>query len=298
MTGNSGVVSYGGSTVVSQSAVGHGATVNLSADREKKTPHGRRADVGVITVLSKEAKAIYKVLGLQRAQSGDLPFFEGTVNVRDTVTRVAAIRALSPGQRSTVMAFDHLRRHYNPAIVVLVGIGGGIHTDIEIGDVVVTPRVVYYDLRKETPDGQKRRGEEREAPAAIGHALNSFFIDYDESDSFQTTDTHGITREHRVLTGPIGSGEAVIANAESEIIRYLKAFNDKILAVDMEAGGLTQAFHEQDGPQTVRGWVVVRGISDDASPTKNDDYHDIAAWHAATVLRSLLPYLHLPTDRA
>ncbi|MEV7967864.1 hypothetical protein AB0O34_18020 [Sphaerisporangium sp. NPDC088356] len=100
-----------------------------------------------------------------------------------------------------------------------------------------------------------------------------------------------------MLTGPIGSGEAVIADAESEIIRYLKGFNDKILAVDMEAGGLTQAFHEQDGSQAVRGWVVVRGISDDAGPNKNDEYHDVAARHAATVLRSLLSYLRLPADR-
>ncbi|MEU8270512.1 hypothetical protein AB0B89_25565 [Sphaerisporangium sp. NPDC049002] len=297
MSGNSGVVNHGGSMEISQSAVGHGAMVNVSADREQKARHGKRADVGVITVLGKEAKAVYEVLGLHRAQGGDLPFFEGTVNVRDTVTRVAAIRTLSPGQRSTVVAFDHLRRHYNPAVVVLVGIGGGIHADIEIGDVVVTPRVVYYDLRKESPGGRRRRGEEREAPAAIGHAVNSFFIDHDEPARFQSTDNNDIMREYRALTGPIGSGEAVIADAESEIIRYLKGFNDKILAVDMEAGGLTQAFHEQDGSQAVRGWVVVRGISDDAGPNKNDEYHDIAARHAATVLRSLLPYLRLPADR-
>ncbi|WP_326640436.1 hypothetical protein OG884_36265 [Streptosporangium sp. NBC_01755] len=297
MTGNSGVVNNGGSMKIGKSAIGHGATVNVSADRERKARHAKRADVGVITVLGKEAKAVYKVLGLQRAQGGDLPFFEGIVNVRDTITRVAAIRALSQGQRSTVVAFDHLRRHYNPAVVVLVGIGGGIHAGIKIGDVVVTPRVVYYDLRKETPDGQQRRGEEREAPAAIGHAVNSFFIDYDEPATFQATDDNGITREYRALTGPIGSGEAVIADAESKIIRYLREFNNKMLAVDMEAGGLTQAFHEQDGSQAVRGWLVVRGISDDASSTKNDDYHDIAALHAATILRSLLPYLHLSTDR-
>ena len=297
MTGNSGVVTTGGSTKISKSAIGHGATVNVSADREQKARHAKRADVGVITVLGKEARAVYKVLDLKRVKGGDLPFFEGIVNVQDTVTRVAAIRTHSQGQRSTVMAFDHLRRHYNPAIVVLVGIGGGIHADIEIGDVVVTDRVVYYDLRKVTPDEQRRRGEERDAPAVIGHAINSFFVDHDEPATFQATDDNGITREYRALTGPIGSGEAVIADAESEIIRYLKAFNDKMLAVDMEAGGLTQAFHEQDGSQAVRGWLVVRGISDDAGPTKNDDYHDIAALHAATVLRSLLPYLHLSTDK-
>ncbi|ACZ90240.1 nucleoside phosphorylase-like protein [Streptosporangium roseum] len=291
MNGNSGIVNYGGSMEVSQSAVGHGATVNIPADREKKAANARRADVGVITILTEEARAVHNVLGLERAPSSELPFFDGTVNVRGVATRVAAIRALAQGQRSTMMAFDNLRRHYNPAVVVLTGIGGGIHKDIAVGDVVLATRVVYYDLRKETPDGRQHRGEERETPAAIGHAVHAFFTDYGEPAKFHTTDTDGTIRDYRVLTGPIGSGEAVIADAKSEIIRYLKAFNDKILAVDMEAGGLTQAFHERGGSQTVIGWAVVRGISDDASSKKNDDYHEIAARHAATVLRNLLPYL-------
>ncbi|TMR93981.1 5'-methylthioadenosine/S-adenosylhomocysteine nucleosidase [Nonomuraea basaltis] len=166
--------------------------------------------------------------------------------------------------------------------------GGGIHASTKIGDVVVATRVVYYDLRKETPEGTRRRGEEREAPSAVGHAVNAFFNDHGEPATLQAANDEGDFLTH---TGPIGSGEAVIADAKSEIIRYLKAYNDKVLAVEMEAGGLTQAFHEQDGPQAVRGWVVVRGISDDADDGKNDTCHDVAARHAATVLRSLLPYL-------
>jgi adenosylhomocysteine nucleosidase len=59
----------------------------------------------------------------------------------------------------------------------------------------------------------------------------------------------------------------------------------------MEAGGLVQAFHEQDGPGLACGWVVIRGISDDSSITKNDDYQDISARNAAITLRHLLPYL-------
>lgn len=277
---------------ISQSAVGHGASVTVSTVAPERTAaQARKADVGVITILSEEARAVHAVLGLKRKRSGDLPFYGGTVNVQNIAIRIAAIRAHSPGQRSTVMAFENLRRHYNPAIIVLTGIGGGIHPSTELGDVVVTTRVVYYDLRKETPDGPRHRGEGREAPSSVGHAVNSFFTDYGEPARLQSIDDDGVTHNYRVHAGPIGSGDAVIADAKSEIIRYLKAFNDKILAVDMEAGGLTQAFLEQDGPQVVRGWVVVRGISDDASTAKNDDYHDIAARHAATVLHHLLPYL-------
>ncbi|WP_431897531.1 hypothetical protein [Nonomuraea sp. bgisy101] len=291
MSGNSGIANYGGRMEISQSAVGHGASVTVSADPENPPQHASHADVGVITITPEEANAVRNILGLRPTRNGDLPFYEGTVHIRDTTIRIAAFRALSQGQRSAVMAFDHLRRHYNPAVIVLTGIGGGIHAKAAVGDVVVATRVVYYDLRKETPDGTRRRGEEREAPSAVGHAVNSFFTDHGEPATFQAAHDNGDTRDFLVRTGPIGSGETVIADAESEIVRYLKAYNDKVLAVEMEAGGLTQAFHEQDGPQAVRGWVVVRGISDDASESKNDACRDIAARHAATVLRSLLPYL-------
>ncbi|GIH71987.1 5'-methylthioadenosine/S-adenosylhomocysteine nucleosidase family protein [Sphaerimonospora thailandensis] len=293
MRDNSGVVNYGGTTQISQSAIGHGARVTLSADHDKGAGQPRRADVGVITVKGNEAHAVHKVLGLHRVPTGGLPFWEGEVNARDNLVRVAAIRALAQGQRSTVVAFDHLRRHYNPAVVALPGIAGGIDPELPIGDVVVTTQVVYYDLRKETPDGRRRRGEEKDAPAAIGHAVNSFFTDYGEPARLVSTDDDGATHDYRVHTGPIGSGDAVIADAESEIVKYLKAYNDKILAVDMEAGGLMQAFHEQDGPAAVNGWIVVRGISDDASQRKDDSKQDLAAYRAAMVLRSLLPYLSI-----
>lgn len=291
MSSNHGIANYGGNMSISGSAVGHGASVTVSTDREDPSQQASRADVGVITITPEEATAVREVLGLRPTRGGDLPFYEGTVHIRETTTRVAAFRALSQGQRSTVMAFNHLRRHFNPAMIVLTGIGGGIHTKTALGDVVVATRVVYYDLRKETPEGTQRRGEEREAPAAVGHAVNSFFTDHGEPATFQAVPDEGEAPTFLVHAGPIGSGETVIADAQSEIVRYLKAYNDKVLAVEMEAGGLTQAFHEQDGPQAVRGWAVVRGISDDASEDKNDACHDVAARHAATVLRSLLPYL-------
>ena len=94
------------------------------------------------------------------------------------------------------------------------------------------------------------------------------------------------------MSGPIGSGNAVVADRDCEILTYLARYNDKILAVDMEAGGVSQAWHDQPATaQRTQGWVVVRGISDDAGRDANDDHHHAAAQHAAIVVRELLPYL-------
>ncbi|MEV6986156.1 hypothetical protein AB0M95_33525 [Sphaerisporangium sp. NPDC051017] len=289
---NSGILTAGGTTTVSGSAVGDNATVNVTGP--SLVPNGRpKADVGVIAVKPVELRAVREVLGLRPSSGGELPFHEGEVQVRDRIARVAAIRTLSQGQRSAVTAFGDLRQHYRPAVIALVGIGGGIHTDVSVGDVVIGTQVVYYDRRKETPGKVWRRGEDVPAPAPVLRAVNTFFDDHDEPARFQSQGSDGVVRDYQVLHGPIGSGEAVIADAASEIRGYLAAYNDTTRAVDMEAGGLVRAFYEQSGDGRVQGWLVIRGISDKADPDKGDDPQAAAAWHAAKVLRALLPYLPL-----
>ncbi|GAA2121404.1 5'-methylthioadenosine/S-adenosylhomocysteine nucleosidase [Actinomadura alba] len=294
----SGILNYGGTTNVDSSAVGHNPVLNLTAPSTEHRPEageesGELWDVGVITILSVETRAVLLALGLAKKQVGGLHFYEGDVDADGTPIKVAAIRALGQGQRSTMAAYDNLRRHYDPKVIVLTGIGGGIHHDVQVGDVVVATRVVYYDLRKETPSGTRHRGEERESPAEVGHAVNSFFTDHDSAE-FSVEDPGGTTRLMRMRNGPIGSGDAVIADRDAEILEYLAGFNDKILAVDMEAGGLSQACHEQSaGSGRPQGWAVIRGISDNAGSDKNDGHHRVASWHAATALRKLLPYLRV-----
>lgn len=188
------------------------------------------------------------------------------------------------------MAVDRLRRYYEPPIIVLVGIAGGIHPAVRLGDVVVVREVIYYDLRKETPGGILRRGQTRPIPATIRYAVNDFFSSSGEPCAIRDRDPDGTMRGYSVLPGPIGSGEAVIADKNSDIRRYVTTFNDKTLAVETEAGGLAEAFYEATG-DAGGGWLAIRGISDHADTAKGDAYHQIASWHAAAVLLRLIPFL-------
>jgi adenosylhomocysteine nucleosidase len=130
--------------------------------------------------------------------------------------------------------------------------------------------------------------------------VNRFFTDRDlftdsDSPSTRIEDPTGTVRTATVHSGPIGSGDAVIADEKAEELAYLAAFNEKILAIDTEAGALAQACHERSaGSGRQHKWAVVRGISDKADSRKHDEPQRIAAWHAATVLRTLISHLAKP----
>jgi adenosylhomocysteine nucleosidase len=243
-----------------------------------------RWQVGIITVLREETQAVRLALDLDDRRIGALRFYEGEAGPGRSPAKVVATQALEQGNRSTMAAYENLRRRYDPEFFVLVGVGGSIRPEIPVGDVVVASRIVYYDLRKKTPEGTQHRGEERAAPSAVGHAVNAFFTDHDFT-GFEISDPSGAVRHMRMWPGLIGSGDAVIADEEADVLKYLAAFNDKVLAVDTQSGGLAAACHEQSADSgKLQGWLVVRGISD-------DDHRRLASWHAAVALKKLLPYL-------
>lgn len=292
---NEGVQNLGSGTVnISGSAIGKNAAVNVAATRRSPDRQGQRSGIGVITVLSEETNAVAAALGRaghceKRIHDG-ARFHEATVTSSGSQVKVVATQALRVGSVPTSMAVDRLRRHYDPSVIVLVGIAGGIHPAVGFGDVVVVREVIYYDSRKETPGRVYRRGYTRAIPAAMLHAVNDFFSSNGEPCAGRGPDPDGIERAYQILPGPIGSGEAVIADPSSDIRRYIAGVNDKTLAVETEAGGLAEAFYETAGASG-GGWLAVRGISDHADTGKNDAYHEIASWHAAAVLLRLLPFL-------
>lgn len=297
--GNSGVVNTGSGTVnISQSAIGDHAAVHVTHARESAAGsaarHEHRSDLGVITVLSEETNAVASALETAGRCSKEVyeqaRFLDATLDTEAGQVRVVATQALHVGSAPAVIAFERLRRYCDPPIVVLVGIAGGIHPAVSLGDVVVVQEVIYYDTRKQTPDRIFRRGQTRPVPSGIRHAINDFFSTSGEPCYLRAQDPDGSVRDYRVLPGPIGSGEAVIADKNSPIRRYIAGFNDKTLAVETEAGGLAEAFYEAVGT-SAGGWLAIRGISDHADAGKDDSYHRIASWHAAAVLLSLVPYL-------
>jgi adenosylhomocysteine nucleosidase len=122
ISNNEGIVTLGGTTQVTGSAVGRGATVyNSNRPEPEDVPvvaSQHTYDIGIVTVLAAEAKAVIDVLELDEDATNSLPqrFHVGTVDSRGRAVRVVVAQALRPGQRPVMSTLASLHQGYDPAV--------------------------------------------------------------------------------------------------------------------------------------------------------------------------------------
>ena len=289
---NIGALATGSGVVCTGSAIGRQCG---AAEPDRPGPR-RRADVAVLTVLTVELRAVVDVLRRHRDfRTAPLPggsrLYEAQVRADGADLRVVATQALEPGPQSAAAAYRRLRDAVRPSVVLLVGVAGGIRSDLAVGDVVIGDEIISYDARRETVTAARWRGKSHSTTPALRHRVNEFFLRYGSTIALR----RGV--QVRVFRGPIGSGSAVVTDTGSDIVRFLRRFNEKTLAVETEAGGVGQAFYEEIGSEPAAGWLTIRGISDLADREKGHGWHQFAADHAAAVMDRLLPMLAVPGGR-
>lgn len=291
----SGTINIVGSPIGRDAHVDFGRAAPASAEGERSTGRGGW-DIGVVTVISSEAKAVSEILrgGVARREQlepNGLCFEEATILVDERRLKLVHLQSLKPGQIPAARAVDDLLNCYSPAVLALTGIAGGIHPDVRLGDVVIGEEIISYDAHKEAADRVRRRGSTQPIPASTQRAINRFFSQSGEPCQVSAVDPDGVRRTFGVFHGPIGSGSAVVASEASMVSEYLRNVNDKTLAVETEAAGASWTLYERTDSHRETGWLVVRGISDLANAEKTDSYHEVAAWRAAKVLELLGPFL-------
>lgn len=273
--------------------------------REKIIMDAKTADFGIITILSEELAAIQTVFQLKRLpyKFGERIYYSGMVHSEpdDLVREIVCTQTLGQGETSVVNAYHDMIHKYHPKIVFLIGIAGGVldssssntkeeeRRELDLCDVVIARSVVDYELRKEATNGIEHRGQCYNIEASIAVIVNEFMAIIQEKGILAIKGSKNETLN--VLFDAIGSGNAVIANQLSSIIKWLKDYNSKVAAVEMEATGISSAFYESFGNGSdVKGLIIVRGISDLADADKQlwKKYRSPAAKNAAIVSRRLM----------
>lgn len=254
-----------------------------------------KKNIGIITILNEEATAVIKVLNLQEENftMGERLYYSGHLQGDDFIHSVVMTQQVSQGEVSVVSAYNDMVRKYNPSLIFLVGIAGGITQNVDYCSVVLGRQIISYDLMKDKPDGIQRRGDVNKVNSQL-IPLFQRLLNRITSNPISAAVSSKAENIH-ICESNIASGSAVIANELSDIREWIHNYNDKTDAVEMEAHGLSTAFYEgtlsNKHPQY--GVCVIRGISDmaDGKKHKVTKYRAPAAENAAIVLKELVRLL-------
>lgn len=185
------------------------------------------------------------------------------------------------------LATERAIQEFNPEIVILTGIAGGVK-DVAIGDVVVANKMYGYESGKETKDGFVAR------PEAIYCSTDLF-------DFCKVVDrSHQLQSNATVFFGPIAGGDKVISSTESVVYESLKKHFNDTLAIEMEAIGFGKVMLHYP----LIKFINIRGVSDlleNKSETDREGGQEKAMSNAAEFVFQLLyqldyTKLNIPQD--
>lgn len=240
------------------------------------------ADVLIVTVTKVESSAVFEVFreatGKAAApkQVGDRMYHDlGEINGTSVFMVQSQMGAggLGAAHQTVTKGIEAL----SPLAIIMAGIAFGVDAKKQaIGDVLVSQRLLLYDLQRVGTDKQGNleiipRGDR---PPASAWLLNRF----------QSADMYWDESKAKTRFGLILSGEKLIDNMDFR--RQLKKLEPEAIGGEMEGAGLYVAC--QDAKVD---WILVKAICDWADGHKEKDRDErqrLAAHNAASFVRHVL----------
>ena len=164
-----------------------------------------------------------------------------------------ALHETGPKNTAVALATEKAIRLFNPDIALLVGIAGGVKSDIRIGDIVVGTKAYGYEAGKETPEEFVARPEVLPYSKSLIEVAR--LVSRSNDWRQRVTDNAPNTR---ICFGPIASGDKVIATTGLNVAPLLKKHYNDTLALEMEAIGFAQTVSNYPHLRALN----VRAISD------------------------------------
>ncbi len=210
----------------------------------------------ILTALQREFKAVRRHLTdvrTHRHTAGTL--FEVGVLAGHPDRRVG-LAVIGEGNAPAATITERAINEFQPAAVMFVGIAGGLHHWLKLGDVVVATRVYGYHGGSSRDEGFNAR------PRAwdVSHELDQVARHVDRADTWRST----ISGEPAVHFCPVAAGEILLDSTDSAVAKQLRDHYDDAVAVEMESAGVAQASHLNLSTPS----ITIRGISDYADGTK------------------------------
>lgn len=209
-------------------------------------------DIAILSPIEVEYKAVRPYLSDIKKEVKDGFVYEiGNFIGQFQMYRVV-IRQTGSKIADIALATEKLVHAFRPAAIFLVGVAGGVK-DVSIGDVVVGTKAYDFQGGKVLDDHFATR------PDVIPYDMH--LIDHarhiTRQDDWEQT-INGWVRGHKIVFGPIGCSDKVIASTASPEYALIKRHYNDTTALEMEAIGFAKAAFAY---KEIR-MMNIRGISD------------------------------------
>jgi nucleoside phosphorylase len=256
--------------------------------------------IGVIIALDEEFEAYEDVVGPVLPKSDPETGRRYYVSEVGEANMIAGVVGRKGYDHAAIVAND-LIRFYRPQILVTLGISGGLHDDVGLGDVILGEQIVNYLANsKAIPSDRPTTGSDGFSLRLAGETYRSDEWLIRSALEQQRERTFGYRNWHEAVTaeaasvgyeanvklhaGKLAAGPVV--GAAEGFRAWLRAHQRDLLALDMESSGVA-ASALADAVRRVR-FVAIRGVSDSADANKGQLEADTQgsvralAMHAAT----------------
>lgn len=218
-------------------------------------------DIAILTPIELEYEYISDLLKERRYFPAQFNERYETGIIQNTHRPLSAVITLSGSKTVDVaLATTRIIERFNPKIILLAGIAGGVK-DVNIGDLVVATKAYGYESGKEADNGFLVRPE----VLPYDRSLIEFARLINRENKWKNP--RHTTAGAQVFFGPIASGNKLIATNTGAVKSLLKTHYNDTTALEMEAIGFAKAVTNFRNTRAIN----VRGISDLLGDKSNTD---------------------------
>lgn len=225
--------------------------------------------LGIIGAMDEEVAILKeKIQNREDLTIGQSEFSIGKIDNIDIVLLKSGIGKVNAAVGTTL-----LLDHFKPDYVLNTGSAGGYHTELNVGDIVISTDVRHHDVDV-TIFGYEY-GQVPKMPP--GFTPDESLIEKAQQAAAAITDI-------KVAKGLIVTGDSFMNDPER--VEFVRGKFTDLYAVEMEAAAIAQVCHLFNVP-----FVIIRALSDIAGKDSNvsfDKFLEKAALHSATLILNIV----------
>ncbi|MDQ0216712.1 adenosylhomocysteine nucleosidase [Oikeobacillus pervagus] len=180
------------------------------------------------------------------------------------------------GKVNAAMTTSILLQHFHPDVVINTGSAGGLHPDLNVGDIVISTEVRHHDV--DAMVFGYEYGQVPQMPPAF--KAEERLVDIAAQCAVEL---NGV----QVVKGLIATGDSFMSDPER--VAFIQGKFHDLQAVEMEAAAIAQVSYQFQKP-----FVIIRSLSDIAGKESGisfEQYLEKAALNSANLVMKIVNHL-------